>query len=188
MSKKQTEKTPRVMNALRLYTANDIKSLKYEKVPIPALASGEALIKVHAAAITRDELSWPVDRLPAIPSYEFSGTIAELSEEIGSYKVGDAVYGLSLFSQDGAAADFIKVPITILSPKPKNLSFVESASVPLSALSAWQGLFEYGKLKKGHKVLIHGASGGVGHFAVQFARHIGAYVIGTDSSANIDKV
>lgn len=188
MDKESIGQASRVMNAIRLYKENDIKSLIYEKVKIPEISYDEALIKVHAAAITRDELSWPVDRLPAIPSYEFSGIVSEISGDVDSFKVGDSVYGLSLFSQDGAAADFVKVPINILSPKPKNLNHVESSSVPLSALSAWQGLFDYGKLKKGQKVLIHGAAGGVGHFAVQFAHNIGAYVIGTTSPANIDNV
>jgi NADPH:quinone reductase-like Zn-dependent oxidoreductase len=173
------------MRAVRLNGSNGPADLAVEQVDVPALRSGEALVLVHAAAITRDELTWPVDRLPAIPSYEVSGTVTAVAADVEGVSVGDAVFALTPFDRDGAAAEFVAVPADILAPKPKTLSHVESAAIPLPALSAWQGLFDYGRLEKGERVLIHGATGGVGRFAVQLARANGAHVIGTASS-NVD--
>ncbi len=173
------------MNAIRLHTANGPAGLVYEQVETPQPKEGEVLVRVHAAAITRDELDWPVDRLPAIPSYEFSGVVAAIGSNVEEIAVGDDVYALSSFKRDGAAADYIVLQKEFLAPKPKKLDHIQSASIPLAALTAWQGLFEHGWLSKGQRVLIHGATGGVGHFAVQLARQRGAYVIGTVSTANI---
>lgn len=188
MRTKKNTILPTVMNAFRFYKANDPKSIIYEKVDIPELKDQDVLVKVYAGSITRDELSWPVDRLPAIPSYEFSGVVVALGSKVKNWKIHDQVYGLSPFSQNGAAAEYINVPSNILALKPKNLSFVESSTIPLAVLTVWQGLFEHGMLQEGQRVLIHGAAGGVGHFAVQIAHEIGAYVIGTTSSLNLDKV
>lgn len=173
------------MNAIRLHTANGPAGLVYEQVKTPQPKEGEILVRVHAAAITRDELDWPVDRLPAIPSYEFSGVVAGIGSNAEEFAVGEEVYALSSFRRDGAAAEYIIVQKEFLAPKPKTLDHAQSASIPLAALTAWQGLFDHGKLTKGQRVLIHGATGGVGHFAVQLARQRGAYVIGTVSTANI---
>ncbi len=173
------------MNAIRLHTANGPTGLVYEQVETPQPKEGEALVRVYAAAITRDELDWPVNRLPAIPSYEFSGVVAKIGSNVENIAVGEEVYALSSFKRDGAAADYITVQKEFLAPKPKKLDHVQSASIPLAALTAWQGLFEHGRLTKGQRVLIHGATGGVGHFAVQLAHQRGAYVIGTVSTANI---
>ncbi len=173
------------MNAIRLHTANGPAGLVYEQIEMPQPRDGEALVRVHAAAITRDELDWPVDRLPAIPSYEFSGVVAKVGSNVENIAVGDEVYALSSFKRDGAAADYIVVQKEFLAPKPKTLDHIQSASIPLAALTAWQGLFEHGQLSKGQRVLIHGGTGGVGHFAVQLAHQRGAYVIGTVSAANI---
>ena len=147
----------------------------------PGAGPREALVRVHAAAITRDELEWPLDRLPAIPSYELSGVVAALGPVVGDVAVGDAVYALTAFDRDGVAAEYAAVPAALLAPKPRRLDHVESAAVPLAALSAWQGLFEHGGLEAGERVLIHGATGGVGHFATQLARRRGAYVTATTS-------
>ena len=173
------------MDAIRLHTPNGPAGLVYEQVEIPQPKEGEVLVRVHAAAITRDELDWPVDRLPAIPSYEFSGVVSKPGSRVEEIKIGDEVYALSSFQRDGAAADYILVQEEFLAPKPKKLDHIQSASIPLAALTAWQGLFEHGYLARGQRVLIHGATGGVGHFAVQLAHQCGAYVIGTVSTANI---
>ena len=173
------------MDVVRLHTANGAAGLVYEQVERPQPQAGEVLVRVHAASITRDELDWPVSRLPAIPSYEFSGVVAELGDHVGSFAVGDDVYALSPFDRDGAAAEYIVIQQEFLAPKPKTLNHIQSASIPLAALTAWQGLFEHGHLEKGQRVLIHGATGGVGHFAVQLARWRGAHVIGTVSTTNI---
>jgi NADPH:quinone reductase-like Zn-dependent oxidoreductase len=176
------------MNAVRQHPPGGPASLAYEQVEQPTPQPGEALVRVHAAAITRDELDWPADRLPATPSYEFSGVVAALGPEADNVEVGEPVYALHDFDHEGAAAEYTTIPLELLAPKPRNLGHVESAALPLAGLSAWQGLFVHGELTEGERVLVHGAAGGVGHLAVQLARARGAYVIGTASAAGIDAV
>src|SRR5437763_298810 len=142
--------------------------LKVEEIETPSPDPGEVLVRVHAAAITRDELEWPVDRLPAIPSYELSGVVVDS---------GDAVYALTPFDRDGVAAEYAVVPAYVLAPKPLRLSHVEAAALPMGGLTAWQALFVHGRLARGERALVTGASGGVGHIAVQLARHAGATVV-----------
>ncbi len=162
------------MRAVRLHGPGGADELTLDEVAVPQLGRGEALLRVHAAAITRDELEWPVDRLPAIPSYEVSGVVAEVAPDVTDIAIGDAVYALTPFDRDGAAAEYVAVPVTSLSAKPSTLSHVESAAIPMPGLTAWQGLFEHGRLEAGQRVLIHGAAGGVGHLATQLARERGA--------------
>jgi NADPH:quinone reductase-like Zn-dependent oxidoreductase len=142
--------------------------LKVEEIETPSPNPGEVLVRVHAAAITRDELEWPVDRLPAIPSYELSGVVVSSGEE---------VYALTPFDRDGVAAEYAVVPTKMLAPKPSRLSHIEAAALPMGGLTAWQALFVHGKLAQGERVLVTGASGGVGHIAVQLAHHAGATVV-----------
>src|SRR5690242_21691714 len=106
--------------------------LKVEEIETPSPNPGEVLVRVRAAAITRDELEWPVDRLPAVPSYELSGVIVDTGED---------VFALTPFDRDGVAAEYASVPSEILAPKPPSLTHVEAAALPMGALSAWQGLF-----------------------------------------------
>jgi NADPH:quinone reductase-like Zn-dependent oxidoreductase len=174
------------MRAIRLHTPNGPAGLVLKELDIPVPGVGEVLVRVHAAAITRDELDWPVDRLPATPSYEFSGVVAALGPDVDGVTVGEAVYALAGFDRDGAAADYVVVPGVVLAAKPRTIGHVESAAIPLAALSAWQGLFDHGHLERGQRVLVHGASGGVGGFAVQLAHERGAFVIGTASTANVE--
>ena len=152
------------MRELRLHS----DGLRLEEVDRPVPGEGEVLVRVHAAAITRGELEWPTDRLPAVPSYELSGVVAETGEE---------VFALTPFDRDGVAADYALVPAVVLATKPVRLTHVEAAALPMGALSAWQGLFVHGRLQAGERVLITGASGGVGRLAVQLARHAGAEVV-----------
>ncbi len=166
------------MRALRLHSPG-VEGLALDEIEAPGVASGEALVEVHAAAITRDELEWPVDRLPAIPSYELSGVVVEVASDVRGVAAGEGVYALTPFDRDGVAATYAAVPADLLARKPAALDHVESAAIPLAALSAWQGLFDHGRLEAGQRVLIHGAAGGVGHFATQLARGRGAHVIGT---------
>jgi NADPH:quinone reductase-like Zn-dependent oxidoreductase len=142
--------------------------LRVEEIETPSPGPGEVLVRVHAAAITRDELEWPLDRLPAIPSYELSGVVVDSGEE---------VYALTPFDRDGVAAEYAVVPTEALAPKPSRLSHVEAAALPMGGLTAWQALFVHGRLARGERVLVTGASGGVGHIAVQLARHAGAEVV-----------
>jgi NADPH:quinone reductase-like Zn-dependent oxidoreductase len=143
------------------------------------------LVRVHAAAITRDELTWPTDRLPAIPSYELSGSVETLGQGVTEFETGQGVIALTSFERDGVAAEFASIPVEELSPKSNSLSHAESAAIPLPALSAMQGLFDHGHLAKNERVLIHGGAGGVGAYAVQLARLHGAYVIATASAPRV---
>jgi NADPH:quinone reductase-like Zn-dependent oxidoreductase len=156
----------RTMRAVRLHDTG----LVVEEIEVPVPREGEALVRVHAAAITRDELTWPEDRLPAIPSYELSGVIAQVADDVHGVAVGDDVFALTPFDRDGVAAEYAVVAAALLAPRPQRLTHVESAALPMTGLSAWQGLFEYGNLRDGERVTVVGATGGVGHLAVQLAR------------------
>jgi NADPH:quinone reductase-like Zn-dependent oxidoreductase len=181
-----TEAIAAKMRAVRLHAPGGPSDLAVERIEVPRPGPGEILVRVHAAALTRDELGWPVDRLPAIPSYELSGVVATVGPDVEAGESGDAVYALIPFDRDGASADYAVVPAVHLAPKPRSLSHVESAALPLAALSAWQGLFVHGGLEAGQRVLIHGAAGGVGHLATQLARSRGAHVIGTATGVGVE--
>ena len=152
------------MLAVRLHD----DGLNVEEIETPSPDPGEVLVRVHAAAVTRGELEWPADRLPAIPSHELSGVVVDS---------GDEVFALTPFDRDGVAAQYAVVPADVLAPKPMGLSHVEAAALPMTGLTAWQALFVHGQLSRGERVLVTGASGGVGHIAVQLARHAGAAVV-----------
>jgi NADPH:quinone reductase-like Zn-dependent oxidoreductase len=176
------------MYAVRQHPPGGLSGLVYEQIETPQPGPGEALVRVHAAAITRGELAWTSDRLPATPSFELSGVVAAVGPEVGDVAVEEPVHALTGFEREGVAAEYALVSSRFLAPKPTSIGHVESAAIPLAALSAWQGLFDHGGLTKGQRVLIQGAAGGVGHFAVQLARHRGAYVIGTTSAGNDESV
>jgi NADPH:quinone reductase-like Zn-dependent oxidoreductase len=176
------------MYAVRQHPPGGLSGLVYEQIETPQPGPGEALVRVHAAAITRGELAWTSDRLPATPSFELSGVVAAVGPEVGDVAVEEPVHALTGFEREGVAAEYALVSSRFLAPKPTSIGHVESAAIPLAALSAWQGLFDHGGLTKGQRVLIQGAAGGVGHFAVQQARHRGAYVIGTTSAGNKESV
>jgi NADPH:quinone reductase-like Zn-dependent oxidoreductase len=173
------------MDAIRLHSPG-LDGLRVEELEDPPLGADEALVEVHAAAITRDELDWLVDRLPAIPSYELSGVIAAVGREVAGVAAGEAVFALTPFDRDGVAATHAAVPANALAPKPSMLDHVASAAIPLAGLSAWQGLFDHGRLEAGERVLITGAAGGVGHLATQLARGRGAHVIGVVSGHSLE--
>lgn len=172
------------MRAVRLHKPGP-SGLALDEIEAPQPGPGEALVEVHAAALTRDELDWPLDRLPAIPSYELSGVVVAVALDVTAVAVGDPVYALTPFDRDGVAAEAAAVPADVLARKPSMLDHVASAAIPLAALSAWQGVFDHGRLEPGERVLIHGAAGGVGHFATQLARRRGAHVIGTASAGSL---
>jgi NADPH:quinone reductase-like Zn-dependent oxidoreductase len=176
------------MHAVRQHPPGGPSALVYEEVEQPIPGPDEALVRVHAAAITRDELEWPADRLPATPSYEFSGVVDAVGPDVKDIEAGEAVYALSDFDREGAAAEYTVVRSEFLARKPETLDHVQSAAIPLAGLSAWQGLFVHGELVEGQRVLVHGAAGGVGHLAVQLARARGAFVVGTASAARLETV
>ncbi|MET0704095.1 MAG: NADP-dependent oxidoreductase [Mycobacterium sp.] len=178
------------MHALRAHTRGGPEVLVYEQAPLPTPADGDVLVDVHAAAITFAELTWPetwarggVERTPIIPSHEFSGVVSELGAGVTSVAVGTEVYGLVPFDRDGAAADVVAVPADQLAAKPRSLSHLEAAALPLPALTAQQALFEYANLVEGERVLVLGGAGGVGGYAVQMAAAAGAQVTATTVGA-----
>jgi NADPH:quinone reductase-like Zn-dependent oxidoreductase len=152
------------MRELRLYS----DGLRLEEADRPVPGEGDVLVRVHAAAITRDELEWPTDRLPAVPSYELSGVVAETGKE---------VFALTPFDRDGVAADYALVPAVVLAAKPARLTHVEAAALPMGGLSAWQALVVHGGLQAGERVAVTGANGGVGHLAVQLVESLGATLV-----------
>jgi NADPH:quinone reductase-like Zn-dependent oxidoreductase len=152
------------MLAVRLHP----EGLRVEAIEMPSPREGDVLVRVHAAAITRGELEWPTDRLPAVVSYELSGVAVDSGEE---------VFALTPFDRDGVAAEYAAVPAAVLAPKPAGLSHVEAAALPMGGLSAWQALFDHGRLRGGERVIVTGATGGVGHLAVQLVRHAGGEVV-----------
>ena len=182
------------MKAVRMHTRAGPEALVYEDAPVPKIAKGEALIKVHAAAITPTEFTWNStfttsdgkDRLPIVPTFEVSGTVQEVAADASDLSVGDEVYGLLNFWRDGAAAEYVTARAADMAPKPKSIDHVHAAATPLSGLTAWQALFDHANLSTGDRVLIHGAAGGVGTWAVQFAHWRGAHVIGTSSQTKHD--
>jgi NADPH:quinone reductase-like Zn-dependent oxidoreductase len=183
-----TGEIPATMRAVRLHGAEGTADLGLEEIDTPTPADGEALVRVHAAAITRDELTWPTDRLPAIPSYELSGEVVAVGAGAEGVRVGEAVFALTPFDRDGAAADYVAVPANLLASAPTSVDDVGSAALPMGALSAWQGLFDHGHLEEGQRVLITGAKGGVGHLAMQIARARGATVVEEADAAGVDLV
>ena len=176
------------MRVIRLRAPGGPEQLAVDEADRPRPGPAEALVRVHAAAITRGELEWPVDRLPAIPSYELSGVVEEVGAGVSAVAAGDEVFALTPFDRDGVAADYTALPAELLVAKPRALAHAQSAAIPLPALTASQGLFDHGRLGVDERVLIHGAAGSVGGFAVQLARAGGAHVIGTASAAKLGLV
>jgi NADPH:quinone reductase-like Zn-dependent oxidoreductase len=177
--------TRKQMDAIRLHRLGDPGSLALERIETPRPGAGEVLVRVHAAAITRDELDWPEGRLPAVPSYELSGVVEELGDGVEGVAIGDEVFALCDFDRDGVASEYATVRAANVAAKPRTLTHIQSAALPLATLSAWQGLFDHGKLSAGQRVVVHGV-GGVGSFAVQLARAHGGHVIASTSANRME--
>lgn len=180
------------MNALRAHTRGGPEVLGNESAPRPTPRDGELLVAVHAAAITFDELTWPetwssggVDRTPIVPSHEFSGVVAEVGGGVTDLAVGDEVYGLVPFDRDGAAAEFVRVPVGFVAARPRAVSHVEAAAAALPALTAWEALVEHAAVRAGDRVLVHGAAGGVGGFLTQLGTALGARVTGSAHTKDV---
>jgi len=184
------------MMALRAHARGGPEQLVYEQAPPPVPGPGEALVAVHAAAITFAELTWDLswttkdgrDRTPVIPSHEMSGTVAGIADGVTGVAVGDEVCGLIDFDRDGAAAQYVTVPAAELVAKPRSVSHAETATLPLAALTAWQALVDYAAVDPGEQVLVTGGAGGVGAFAVQLAAILGAQVSATGRVRDADYV
>ena len=181
------------MKAMRLMNAAGGATLVEEDVPQPRPGPGEILVRVRAAGVIPTELGWyPTThtktgeaRNGAVPGHEFSGKVAALGDGVTGVEVGQEIYGMNDWFADGAMAEYCVTLPASIAAKPKSLSHIEAASVPISALTAWQGLFDRAKLQAGERVLVHGGSGAVGIFVVQLARSRGAHVIATASGTNL---
>jgi NADPH:quinone reductase-like Zn-dependent oxidoreductase len=177
------------MKAIRLHEPTGISGLVYEEVPDAKPMTCDVLVKVAACGITHNELDYPIwtcraghQRTTVIPGAEVSGVVAALGFGTAGIAVGAEVYGLTDQWRDGTAAEYVAVEARNVAPKPQTVDHVHAAAVPRAGLTAWQALFDHGRLVKGQTVVIHGAGGAVGSTAVQLARWAGAKVIGTGRS------
>jgi NADPH:quinone reductase-like Zn-dependent oxidoreductase len=177
------------MKAIRLHEASGVSGLVYEDVPDVKALACDVLVKVGACGITHDELEYPIwtcraghRRTSVIPGAEVSGVVAALGFGTAGIAVGEEVFGLTDQWRDGTAAEYVAVEARNMAPKPATVDHVHAAAVPRAGLTAWQALFDHGKLAGGQTVIIHGAGGAVGSTAVQLARWAGAHVIGTGRS------
>lgn len=181
-----------MMKAVRIHSYGGPEALVYEEAPKPEAAAGEVLIRVHAAGV--NPLDWKVregylkdiHKLPLIPGWDVSGVVETIGTDVTDFKPGAEVYGLLDITHNGAYAEYVAAKALYMAFKPKEIDHVHTAAVPVAALAAWESLFDLADLSKGQTVLIHGATGGVGHFAVQMAKWKGALVIGTTSGDNVD--
>ncbi|WP_238424619.1 NADP-dependent oxidoreductase [Micromonospora parastrephiae] len=156
-------------------------------MPYPHAAENDVIVRVHAAGFTPGELDWPAtwsdragrDRTPSIPGHEVSGVVAELGYGTTGLSVGQRVFGLTDWARNGSLAEYTAVEARNLAPLAADIDHTVAAALPISGLTAWQGLFDHAHLRTGQTVLIHGAAGGVGSIAVQLAGEVGARVIGT---------
>jgi NADPH:quinone reductase-like Zn-dependent oxidoreductase len=167
--------------------AAGIDGLAPAQVPYPHAAENDVIVRVHAAGFTPGELDWPGtwtdragrDRTPTIPGHEVSGVVEELAYGTTGLYVGQRVFGITDWCRNGTLAEFVAVEARNLVPLSAGVDPIAAAALPISGLTAWQGLFVHGRLEAGQTVIIHGAAGGVGSVAVQLAREAGARVIGT---------
>jgi NADPH:quinone reductase-like Zn-dependent oxidoreductase len=183
------------MKAVRLHEPTGVSGLVYEEAPDAKPLACDVLVKVVACGITHNELDYPIwtcraghPRTLVIPGAEVSGVVAALGFGTAGVAVGDEVYGLTDQWRDGTAAEYVAVEARNVAPKPKTVDHIHAAAVPRAGLTAWQALFDHGKLAKGQTVVIHGAGGAVGSTAVQLARWAGAEVIGTGRGHSRDLV
>ena len=183
------------MKAIRIHEFGGPEALKIEEVERPTPAADEILVKVFASGV--NPVDWvvreggndflkPLLKLPMTIGSDVAGIVEEVGQEVTNFKKGDEVYGTANFpGSNGSYAEYCPAKASQFALKPKSISFNEAAGVPLTGLVAWTGIFELGKLQAGQRILIHGASGGVGSLAVQFAKAKGAYVIGMASANNL---
>lgn len=184
------------MKTIQVVPNSDGMSLAEREAVQPAPGQGEVLVRVRAAGVTPTELVWyPTThkkdggvREGAVPGHEFSGVVESVGPGVSVMEVGREVYGMNDWFCEGSTAECCTAPFDSIAPKPPNLTHAEAASVPIGALTAWQGLFDHAKLQPGERVLIQGGAGAVGLFAVQLAKSRGAHVIATASARNLEFV
>jgi NADPH:quinone reductase-like Zn-dependent oxidoreductase len=173
-----------------------LTGMKLANRPNPQAAINDVVIRVYASGFVGTELEWPStwtdrlnrDRTPSIPGHEVAGIVTSLGYGTTGLSVGQRVFGLTDWYRDGSLAEYIAVEARNLAPLPGDVDFTVAASLPVSGLTAWQGLFQHGHLQSGQTVLAHGAAGAVGSIVTQLAREAGAYVIGTGRAADRQKI
>jgi NADPH:quinone reductase-like Zn-dependent oxidoreductase len=186
---------PATRKVIRIAEFGGPEVLRFESIPTPAPGEGELLVKVAAAGVNPVDYKirsgkYPAvkqDKLPYVLGRDVAGTVVECGASTSGFSEGDSLFAMPGIER-GGYAEYSVVKVTEAAAKPASLNFVQAGGVPLAALTAWQGLFKYGNLAAGQRVLIHGGSGGVGHFAIQFAKAKGAYVATTTSSGQLDFV
>jgi NADPH:quinone reductase-like Zn-dependent oxidoreductase len=167
--------------------AAGMAGMKLAERPEPQPAINDVVVQVHASGFVPTELAWPStwtdrldrDRAPTIPGHELAGVVTALGYGTTGLSVGQRVFGLTDWYRDGTLAEYVAIEARNLAPLPGDVDFTVGASLPISGLTAWQGLFEHGRLRAGQSVLVHGAAGAVGSMVTQLAREAGAYVIGS---------
>src|SRR6201993_648777 len=165
--------------------------VKLVQRPEPQAAINDVVVEIHASGFTGDELTWPStwtdragrERTPSIPGHELAGVVTALGYGTTGLSIGQRVFGLTDWYRDGTLAEYVAVEARNLAPLPGDVDFTVGAALVMPGLTAWQGLFEHGRLRAGQSVLVHGAAGGVGSMGIQLAREAGAYVIGTRRGA-----
>lgn len=187
------------MNAIILNEAGGVDNLKFVETEQPTIKKDEVLVKVASISINPVDvkaraydgvLNWIFgEKRPIILGWDISGEIIEVGEDVNEFKIGNEVFGMVNFFGNGSAyAEYVASPKSHLALKPKNITHQQAVASTMVASTAYQALVDVAKIKKGNKILVHGASGGVGHMAVRIAKHFGAYVIGTSSAKNRDFV
>jgi NADPH:quinone reductase-like Zn-dependent oxidoreductase len=186
------EETPSMRAIVVTDQAAGVRGMTLEDRPEPAAAINDVVVQVHASGFVPTELTWPStwtdragrDRRPSIPGHEVAGVVSALGYGTTGLSVGQRVFGLTDWHRDGTLAEFVAVEARNLAPLPGDVDATVGASLPISGLTAWQGLFEHGRLQSGQTVLAHGAAGAVGTMVTQLAREAGAHVIGTGRGAD----
>ena len=169
--------------------------MKLAERPEPAAAINDVTVQIHASGFVPTELTWPstwtdrgnVDRTPSIPGHELAGVVTALGYGTTGLSLGQRVFGLADWYRDGTLAEYIAIEARNLAPLPGDVDFTVGASLPISGLTAWQGLFAHGRFRAGQSVLAHGAAGAVGSMVTQLAREAGAHVIGTGRAPDRQK-
>src|SRR5512147_2864874 len=176
---------------MRAITVRDrdagVGGLTLTDMPYPHAAENDVIVRVHAAGFTPGELDWPAtwtdragrDRTPSVPGHEVSGVVTELGYGTTGLTVGQRVFGLTDWARNGSLAEYTAVEARNLAPLPADIDHTVAAALPISGLTAWQGLFDHARLEAGQTVLVHGVVGAVGSIAAQLARGVGARVIDT---------
>lgn len=188
-----TTMSTQTIHAIQVHAYGDVDQLKFEEISRPQPKEGEVLVRVRAAGV--NPIDWKIragmlkdfipKSFPYVPGADLAGIVEEVGPGVTAFQIGQEVFGQS---PQGAYTEYSISPTSVLALKPQSMSFEEAVTIPVGATTAWQGLFDHGNLQSGQRVLILGGAGGVGLFAVQFARWKGAHVISTASTHNVDYV